>query len=83
MPDLNTTLTDDHPGWTLEIKGQLANPSDRTRLEGGKTETIMEERDAWLTAMGNIVSAGQFRDDGTLLPVPVKVTTTWDLRRVR
>lgn len=81
MPGDSETLTLDHPAWTVEIEGQLADPSDRSQLKGSKTETVTQEHQAWLTANGGNVATLQIRDNGELLPVPVEVTTTWDLRR--
>ena len=81
LPDLSETLNFEHSGWTLAIDGVLADPSDRTRLKGSKTETVLSDGDAWLTSIDNAVSPLQTRDNGDLLPVPVEVTTTWDLRR--
>jgi hypothetical protein len=83
LPDLSETLNFEHPGWALAIDGVLADPSDRTQLKGSKTETVLNDSDAWLTSIDNAVSPLQTRNNGDLLPVPVEVTTTWDLRRRR
>jgi hypothetical protein len=58
----------------------LPNPDDRTILKGTQTRTVTEA-DAWLTHSGGAVTVLQTRDNGEMLPVPVVVTTTWDLRR--
>lgn len=76
------TLTSDHPGWTISIEGVLPNPADRRILKGSTTATITREGDTWLTTGSGAAAAPlQTRDTGELLPVPVEVTTTWDLRR--
>jgi hypothetical protein len=68
--------------WTVAITGTLPNPNDRSVLKGNKTVTITDPKKAWLTASGGRVSPFQERDNGQVAPVPVLVTTTWDLRRV-
>jgi hypothetical protein len=83
QPDSSETLPFDHPAWTLHIEGVLPNPSDRTQLTGSKTETLTREDQAWLTGRGANVAPQQVRDNGELLPVPVEVTTTWNLTRRR
>jgi len=69
--------------WTVVITGTLPNSNDRSVLKGNKTVTITDPKKAWLTASGGRVSPFQERDNGQVAPVPVEVTTTWDLRRLQ
>ena len=81
IPDINATENFDHPSWAIEIDGILTDPNEKTHLSGSKAETKTQEHQAWLMANGGKFTPLQPRDDGQLLPVPVEVTTTWDLRQ--
>lgn len=73
-----------HVGWTIDFDGILVNPSNRTVLKSTSPVSVTRTGDdAWLTGSGGVVRPFQIRDNGEDLPVEVKVTTTWDLRRLQ
>ena len=70
-----------HQAWTIKIRGILPG-SDRTfkKLEGTETETVTENDDrSWFLTRGPHVTPLQMRANGNFEPVPVTVTTTWNL----
>ena len=80
LPTDSTPKEFEHSGWIIGISGVRSDPSDPTHLQGNTTETRTLDN-AWLTQKGGVLRASQTRDNGELLPVPVEVKTTWDLRR--
>jgi hypothetical protein len=83
LPDEVETVDFETLPWTVDIQGVLPDPSDRTTLKGSRKETVMEDAKVWLTASGGRVTKMQRRDNGEDQPVPVEVTTTWDLHRMK
>jgi hypothetical protein len=77
----STTEPYRHNAWTIKIRGVLPGNSRTLRkLEGKKTETVTENDDrSWFLSRGPHVSPLQMRANGNVEPVPVTVTTTWNL----
>jgi hypothetical protein len=84
LPENATKVDLAHPGWVFGMDGVLPDPSNRTRLNGITRDVIRTGHDAWLTGSGGVVPPFQGRGNGSeSTPVEVKVTTEWDLRRLR
>jgi hypothetical protein len=81
VKEMPTVVELPHIGWSIDVEGTLPNPSDRTELNGSPAPVTRTRDDAWLTGSGGVIQPFQ-NDGGQNRPVSVKVTTSWNLRRL-